>query len=222
MPELILPQWEPRLKRLVRRVFVFLVRKPRYRLSQVQERPIVSVADVCGPQVLKVAQLDSSRFLVIAHRHPGLLKILQKLEVEIPLRTSEPALQVFRDRKVWEIAFCEAVETGSEFLELEHLFFGVLALEEMKGVLTRLNLKVEDIHETLKWVFKPPDEFGVSILEQLKSRARELEEERGVLITYPALLKIAELDPKNHIKLLVKATSEVLRSGQTLVSSKDV
>lgn len=221
MPELVLPQQESRAKALIRRLVVFVRRRPRYRLAEVQSRPIVNVADVSTSQVLKAARLDSTRFLITAHLHPNLLRLLQKLETEVPLRTSEPALQVFRDRKVWEIAFREAVETGAEFLQLTHLLFGVLALEEMREVLSQLSLKIEDVHETLKWMSKSPGEFGVSKLEQLKSRARGLEGEHSVLITYPVLLKVMEKQPDDPIKLLVEVVSAALRSGRTLVSSED-
>lgn len=222
MPELSLPHRESRLKSLPRRLFVFFWRRPRYRITETRGRSVISVADVSTSEVLQAAKLDSTRFLVTAHHHPRLLRLLQKLEVDVPLRTSETPLQVFRDRKVWDNAFHVAVETGAEFLQIEHLFFGVLALEEMRGVLGQLNLRIDTIHETLKWEGEPKSQNPIRALDVLKARARELEEEHGVLITYQALLETIERQPEDPVKLLVKIVSAALRSGQTLIRSPQI
>ena len=133
-------------------VLVWQLKYPRRRISEVKNQPVIKIEDVATRKVLRVSQLDSVRFLTIAHRFPRLNELLRRLEIKLPLKVSAPALQVFRDKKVWEIAFREAVETGADYLRLEHLFFGVLGFEEMREVTSDLGLKIEDIHETIKWL----------------------------------------------------------------------
>ncbi len=135
-------------------VLTWSARCPRLRIFEVKDQPFVKVEDIATRKVLSSADLDSTQFLTIAHRFPRLEELLRRLEVELPLKVSGPALQVFRDKKVWEIAFREAVETEADYLRLEHLLFGVLGFEEMKEVLEQLGLKIEDVHEAIKWIYQ--------------------------------------------------------------------
>jgi len=133
-------------------VLLWQLRHPRRRISEVKNQPVIKIEEIATRKVLRVSQFDSLRFLTIAHRFPRLNELLRRLEIKLPLRISAPALQVFRDKKVWEIAFREAVETGADYLQLEHLFFGVLGFEEMREVVSNLGLKIEDVHEVIKWL----------------------------------------------------------------------
>ncbi len=135
-------------------VLVWQARRPKKRLYELQNEPVVKVEDIATRPVLKISKLDSVKFLTTAHHFSRLENLLQRLEVEIPLKVSGNALQVFRSQKVWQIAFEEAVKTGADYLRLEHLFFGVLGFEEMKEVTEQLGLKIEDVDETIKWVLK--------------------------------------------------------------------
>jgi len=123
---------------------------PKRNIAEVLGQPLVRLEDIASREVLSVLSLNSQQFLATAHRFPRLKELLRRLEVAVPLKVSGPALQVFRNRKVWEIAFREAVETKAKYLQLEHLFFGVLGIREMREALEQLNLKIEDIHETIK------------------------------------------------------------------------
>lgn len=133
---------------------IWRARGPKRRISEVKDEPVVKVEEVATRKVLQVAHLDSTKFLTIAHHFPRLENLLARLEVELPLKVSGGAVQVFRSQKVWQIAFEEAIKSESDYLRLEHLFFGLLGFEEMKGVAEDLSLKIEDVHETIKWIQK--------------------------------------------------------------------
>ena len=135
-------------------VVIHRSRHPKFRIAEVKDSPVVKADDITTHEALRVTDFDATRFLTTAHNFPRLENLLQRLEVKTPLEVSGYALQVFRDKRVWEIAFREAVETKSDYLRLEHLFFGVLAFEEMKEVLEDIGLKIEDVHEAIKWVFE--------------------------------------------------------------------
>jgi len=135
-------------------VVIHRSRYPKFRISEVRDEPVVKADDITTREALRVIDLDATRFLTTAHNFPRLENLLQRLEVPVPLKISGVALQVFRDKRVWEIAFREAVETGADYLQLEHLFFGVLAFEEMKDVVEDLGLKIEDVHEAIKWIYQ--------------------------------------------------------------------
>ncbi len=135
-------------------VVIHRARYPKFTIAEVKEGPVVKVDDITTREALRVIDFDAERFLTTAHNFPRLENLLQRLEVEIPLKVSGYALQVFRDKRVWEIAFEEAVKSSADYLRLEHLFFGVLGFEEMKKVLEDIGLKIEDVHEAIKWVFE--------------------------------------------------------------------
>jgi ATP-dependent Clp protease ATP-binding subunit ClpC len=135
-------------------VIVWRRRQPRRRIAEVKDSPVIKVEDVATRRVLQAAHLDSVKFLTTAHLFPRLENLLRRLEVEMPLKFSGEPLQVFRSQKVWQIAFEEANQTGADYLRLEHLFFGLLGFEEMRGVSEDLGLKIEDVHETIKWIQK--------------------------------------------------------------------
>ena len=129
-------------------------RHPKFRIAEVKDGPVVKADDITTREALRVLEFDATRFLTTAHNLPRLKNLLQRLEIETPLKVSGYALQVFRDKRVWEIAFEEAVKSSADYLQLEHLFFGVLGFEEMREVLEDLGLKIEDVHEAIKWVFE--------------------------------------------------------------------
>jgi len=129
-------------------------RYPKFRINEVKDFPVVKVDDIVSREALRVIDFDATRFLTTAHNFPRLENLLQRLEVEVPLKVSGLGLQVFRDKRVWDIGFREAVETQAKYIQLEHLFFGVLAFEEMKDTVEYLGLKIEDVHEAIKWVFE--------------------------------------------------------------------
>ncbi len=135
-------------------VVVHRARYPKFRISEVKDSPVVTADDITTREALRVIDFDATRFLTTAHNFPRLENLLQRLEVEFPLKVSGLGLQVFRDKRVWDIAFREAVETQAKYIRLEHLFFGVLAFEEMKDTVEYLGLKIEDVHEAIKWVFE--------------------------------------------------------------------
>lgn len=211
-------------------VVVHRARRPKFRIAEVKDKPIVKADDVTTSEALRVIDLDANRFLTTAHHFPRLANLLRRLEVEVPLKVSGGAVQVFRDKRVWEIAFREAVETGADYLQLEHLFFGVLAGEEMKETAENLDLKIEEVHETIKWIFGRVPNFGQG-LENLKFEATRLEKEREVVISYPALVTAvrtaAEFFPEQvlsdkALNLLDEAVSRVVKVGGNFVGSQDV
>jgi hypothetical protein len=224
-------------------VLIWRSRQPRRRIAEVTNQPVVNVEDIATKKVRQAAQLDSVKFLTTAHHFSRLENLLRRLEAETPLKVSGASLQVFRAQKVWEIAFEEAVKTGAQYLQLEHLFFGVLGFEEMKEITEQLGLKIEDVHEVIKWMQKQenwsrspaPPTPSVSGLEQtleaLEYRAFELEKERQVTISYPAVATAIELAAKNFPdqplpdrarELLEAAVSRVVRAGGNFVGSADV
>ena len=211
-------------------VVIHRARRPKFRIAEVRDNPIVKVDDIVAREVLRVLDFDATRFLTTAHNFPRLANLLQRLEVEVPLKVSGVAVQVFRDKRVWEIAFREAVETGADYLQLEHLFFGVLACEGMKRTAENLGLKIEEVHETIKWIFGRVPNFGQA-LETLKFEATRLEREREVVISYPALVTAvktaAEFFPDEALSdkaldLLGETVSRVVAVGGTFVGSQDV
>jgi ATP-dependent Clp protease ATP-binding subunit ClpC len=141
-------------------IFVLLIvwwyasRRPRYQISEIEKQPLVRVDEVATRKVLAVLGLDSNQFLSLAHRFPRIRNLLQRLEVELPLKFSSSPLKIFRDRRVWEIAFREALETNADYLRTDHLFFGALAFEEMQDVSEQLNIKIEDLKGVLIWVYQ--------------------------------------------------------------------
>ena len=211
-------------------VVVHRARRPRFRIDEVKDNPIVKVDEVTTREALRVIDFDATKFLTMAHNFPRLANLLRRLEAEVPLKVSGGAVQVFRDKRVWEIAFREAVETGADYLRLEHLFFGVLACEEMRETAENLGLKIEEVHETIKWIFGRAPNFGQA-LEDLKFEATRLEKEREVVISYPALVAAvktaAEFFPEQvlsdkALSLLDEAVSRVVAVGGIFVSSQDV
>ena len=209
-------------------VVVHRARRPRFRIDEVKDNPIVKVDEVTTREALRVIDFDATKFLTMAHNFPRLANLLQRVEAEVPLKVSGGAVQVFRDKRVWEIAFREAVETGADYLRLEHLFFGVLACEEMRETAENLGLKIEEVHETIEWIFGANSGRA---LEALKVEATRLEKEREVVISYPALVAAvktaAEFFPDDALSdkvlnLLDEAVSRVVKVGGTFVSSQDV
>lgn len=201
-------------------VVVYRSQRPRFRVAEVKDSPIVKADDVTAHEALRVVDFDATKFLTMAHNFPRLANLLQRLEVEVPLKVSGAAVQVFRDKRVWEIAFREAVETGADYLQLEHLFFGVLACEEMRETAENLGLKMEEVHETIEWIFGANSGRA---LEALKVEATRLEKEQEVVISYPALVAAAKTAaPDKALNFLDEATSKVVKRGGTFVGSKDV
>jgi hypothetical protein len=106
-----------------------------------------------------------------------------------------------------------------------------------------LGLKIEDVHEVIKWMQKqenwshssvPPTPLASGLertLEILEYRAFELEKERQVIISYPAVATAIELAAKffpDHVlsdkarELLEEAVSRVVNVGGNFVGSADV
>ncbi len=194
--------------------------RPKFRVAEVKDKPIVRADEVTTREALRVIDFDATKFLTTAHNFPRLAGLLQRLEVAVPLQVSGAAVQVFRDKRVWEIAFREAVETGADYLRLEHLFFGVLACEEMRETAEKLGLKMEEVHETIEWIFGANSGRA---LEALKVEAARLERGREVVISYPALVAAAKTAaPGKALNLLDEAVSRVVAVGGTFVGSQDV
>lgn len=135
-------------------VWWYVSRRPHCQISEIKEMPLVRINEVATRKLLAVLGLDSNQFLSLAHRLPRIRNLLQRLEVELPLKFSSSPLKIFRDRRVWEIAFREALETDADYLRTDHLFFGALAFEEMKDVAEQLNIKIEDLKGVLTWVYQ--------------------------------------------------------------------
>jgi len=213
--------------------------RPRFKIAEVKDRPVIQVADITTRGALRLSGLDSVQFLTTAHRLPRLAGLLQRLEVVVPLPVSGGAVQIFRDQRVWEIAVREAFETGSDYVQPEHLFFGVLGFEEMKGTTAGLGIKIEDLHEAIKWRQRrerpapvtPPVSGFDSTLEALEYKALGFEKDRGVIISFPALTSAIKLAaeffpdrplPDKALELLDEACSRVVKVGGDFVGSSDV
>lgn len=218
----------------------YVFRHPRYRLSEVKDSPLVKIDEVATRKVLALLDLDSNQFLSLAHRFPRIKNLLQRLEVELPLKFSASPLKIFRDHRVWEIAFREALETNADYLRTDHLFFGALAFEEMQHVLSQLNLKIEDLKGVLTWIYQLEHSAPVRMasgasfeqtLEILKFTAGQLEREHRITVSYFALTVAIESAaqifsekglPDRAVGLLNEAAALARKAERVFVSRGDV